>query len=142
MIFEISCSIFKKKTFIFFKFSLFQNSHFWVFLIFGKKHPKITKVVQKTAKIINLPYYLSNFIKKKSTFRRWPFFSDLWHGIALKGNFCKRDYVCYKSMMLIFFDIVYIIVLFIWQVLQKKTLGQMFFLGPQLLRKVANMQKI
>ena len=31
--------------------------------------------------------------------------------------------------------------MFVWQVLQKKTLGQMFVLGPHLLRKVANMQK-
>ena len=67
MIFETSCSIFKKIHF-FLQFSLFQNSHFWVFFIFGKKHPKITKVVQKTAKIINLPYYLSHFIKKNPLF--------------------------------------------------------------------------
>ena len=65
MIIEISCLIFKKNKK---QFSLYQNSHFWVFLIFGKKHPKITKVVQKTAKIINLPYYLSNFIKKNPLF--------------------------------------------------------------------------
>ena len=62
MIFELSCLIFKKNKKKYLQFSLFQNSNFWVFLIFGKKHPKITKVVQKKAKIINLPYYLSNFV--------------------------------------------------------------------------------
>ena len=63
MILEISCLILKKKR-IFLQFSLFQNSHFWVFLILGKKHHKITKNVLKTAEIINLPYYLLHFIKK------------------------------------------------------------------------------
>ena len=33
-------------------------------------------------KIIELPYYVAHFIKK-IIFRRGPFFSDLWHGIAL-----------------------------------------------------------
>ena len=66
MIFELSCSIFKKT--YFFQFSLFQNSHFWVFLIFGYKYPQIRRVVQKTVKIINLPYYLSRFIKKNPLF--------------------------------------------------------------------------
>ena len=67
MIFDISFSIFNFFS-SFFQLSLFQNSHFWVFLIFGKQHPKITKVAQKTAKIINLPYYLSKFIKKNPLF--------------------------------------------------------------------------
>ena len=67
MIFETSCSIVKKNYF-FFKLSLFQNNNFWIFFIFGSKHPKTTKVVQKTAKIINLPYYLTHFTKNDPFF--------------------------------------------------------------------------
>ena len=67
MIFEISCSIFLKKFFFFLQFSFKKKIIFGVFFILGYKHLKITKVVPKTAKIINLPYYLSHFIKKKST---------------------------------------------------------------------------
>ena len=69
MIFQISCLI---NFFVFFffslQFSLFQNSHFWVFFIFGKKHPQITRGVKKTLTIINLPYYLSHFIQKNPLF--------------------------------------------------------------------------
>ena len=67
MILEISFSIFNFLS-SFFQFSLFQNSHFWVFLILGKKHPQISRVVKKTVKIINLPNYISHFIKKNPLF--------------------------------------------------------------------------
>ena len=67
VIFDISCSIFNLFS-SFFQFSLFQNSHFWVFFYFWLKTTPITRVVQKTVKIINLPYYLSHFIKKNPLF--------------------------------------------------------------------------
>ena len=67
MLFEISCSIFLKKKYFFSVFTFSKQSVLGIF-DFWLKTPKITKVVQKTAKIINLPYYLSHFIKKKSTF--------------------------------------------------------------------------
>ena len=54
----------KKFFFLSLQFSLFLNSLFRPFLIFGHKYPKIKKSVQKTAQIIKLPYYLSHFIKK------------------------------------------------------------------------------
>ena len=90
MILEISCLIFKKKHF-FFNFHFLKTVIFGYFWFLAKKHPKITKVVQKTNKIINLPYYPSNFIKKKSTFWHWPFFSDLWHGIAHVKDIYRRQ---------------------------------------------------
>ena len=65
MIFEIICLILQKTIL---QFSLFQNSNFWVFLNFWLKNTKITKVDQKAAKIINLPFYLSHFIKKNPLF--------------------------------------------------------------------------
>ena len=34
----------------------------------GLKHIKITKVIQKMAKTIKMPYYLSHFIKKNPLF--------------------------------------------------------------------------
>ena len=37
-------------------------------MIFGQKHPQIIRVVQKTVKIINLPYYFSHFIRKNPLF--------------------------------------------------------------------------
>ena len=51
-----------------------------IFLFLAKNNPKL-QMLFKMTKIINLPYYLSHFIKK-NTFWRWPFFLDLWHGIA------------------------------------------------------------
>ena len=67
MIFKTSCWVLEKKKKIL-KFSLLQNCHFKRLLILGQKHPKITKVVQKTVKIIKLPKYLSHFIKKNPLF--------------------------------------------------------------------------
>ena len=52
------------KKHFFLQFSLFQNSIVWVIFDFGLKKSQITRVVQKMVKIINLPYYLSHFIKK------------------------------------------------------------------------------
>ena len=52
------------------KYFFFLNFHFFKTVIFGyslflaKKHPQITKVVQRMVKIFNLHYYLSHFIKK------------------------------------------------------------------------------
>ena len=68
---------------IIFFLPLFQNNIVWIFFMLGQKHPNITKNVKKIVKIIKLPIYLSHFIKKNSSFWRWPFFLDLWHGIAL-----------------------------------------------------------
>ena len=73
MIFDISFSILNFFS-SFFQFSLFQNSHFWVFFYFWLKHPQTTRVVQKTVKIINLLYYLSHFIKQKIHFLTLTFF--------------------------------------------------------------------
>ena len=64
MIFEISCSTFKKN--YYFNFHVFKTVILGI-LDFWLKHHIITKAVEKTAKIINLPFYLSHFIKK-STF--------------------------------------------------------------------------
>ena len=67
MIFETSFSILNFLS-SFFQFLIFQKSHFWIFFNFWLKHPQITRVVQKTVKIINLPYYLPHFIKKNLLF--------------------------------------------------------------------------
>ena len=61
MIVEIRCSIFKKK--IFFSIFTFSKQSYSGIFDFWLKHPKTTKVIKKTAKIINLSYYLSHFIK-------------------------------------------------------------------------------
>ena len=48
----------------------------------GKKKTQITKVVRKRPKSSNC-HIILHISLKISTFWRWPFFSDLWHGIAL-----------------------------------------------------------
>ena len=66
MIFEIICSIFKK-TFSFLQFSLFQNSHFWVFFIFGKKKtPKNYKSCSKNGKNHQFALLSFTFHQKKN----------------------------------------------------------------------------
>ena len=78
MIFEISFLIIKRKKQIF-----FLNFHFFITVIFkyfyfilGEKKPKITKVVQKMAKIINLPIFF-HISSKKIHFSTLTFFPDL-----------------------------------------------------------------
>ena len=77
MIFEKNCSIFNNHFFFLFQFSLFKTVILGYFFIFGLKHPKITKVDQKTSKIINLPYDLSHFIHKNPLFDIDLFFGPL-----------------------------------------------------------------
>ena len=67
MIFEISCSILKKKIF---HFHFFKTVIYGYFGFLAKNTPKFLRVEKKPVKIINLPYYLSHFIEKKSTFQR------------------------------------------------------------------------
>ena len=64
IIFEICFSTLKKKSLIF----TFSKQSFLGIFDFWLKHPKITRVAQKTVKVINLPYYLSHFIKKNTVF--------------------------------------------------------------------------
>ena len=75
-----------KKTFFFISIFTFSKQSFLGTFHFWLKTPQNYKSCSKTAKIIRLPYYLSHFIKK-SNFWCWPFFSDFWHGIALKRLF-------------------------------------------------------
>ena len=67
MIFEIRFSIFNFFS-SFFLIFLFSKQCFLGIFDFWQKHPQIIRVVQKTVKIINLPYYLSHFIKKNPLF--------------------------------------------------------------------------
>ena len=73
MILEISCLISKKKIFIL-NFHFFKTGIFGCFLFLAKNTPKLQKLLNKTAKIIHLPYYLSHFIKKKIHFLTLTFF--------------------------------------------------------------------
>ena len=57
LIFEIPCLIFEKYFFFSSIFTLSKQSFLGIFA-FGLKHLKITKVIQKTAKKMKLPYYL------------------------------------------------------------------------------------
>ena len=97
MIFEICFSIIIFFFSFFSQFSLFQNSIFWVFFYFWLKTPPNYKSCSKTGKNHQFALLSFTFHKKNSTFWRWPFFSDLWHGIALyekdafKINFGHRQ---------------------------------------------------
>ena len=55
--------------------------------------------------------------------------------------FMKSNYVGTKSMMMIFFNQIYIVFLPIQQGMKNKKNGQRFFFGRHVLRKGANMQK-
>ena len=68
MIFDISFSVFFFIIFFFFFFFTFSKQSFLGIFDFWLKHPQITRVVQKTVKTSNLPYYLSHFIKKNPLF--------------------------------------------------------------------------
>ena len=86
MIIEISCWIIPKKN-AFFQFSLFWNSNFVVFFLFWAKNTQNYKSCQKKAKIIKLPYYLTqekiHFFK--STFFLWPLtWNHPWLGHTLQ----------------------------------------------------------
>ena len=106
MIFEISCSIFKKNIF-FLQFSLFQNSRFFFLSFFlfllAKNTPKLQELFKKRSKLSICPIIFHVSLKKNSTFWRWPFFSDLWHGksvtylIDVFQNLVKT----YKSLLTI-----------------------------------------
>ena len=57
--------IFKKKLFNLQSSNItFSKQSFLGIFDFWLNHPQITRVVKKTVKIFNLPYYLSHFIKK------------------------------------------------------------------------------
>ena len=66
MILETSCFYLKKKLFL--NFHFFKTVIFWYFFYFWLKTPQNYKSCSKTAKIMNLPYYLSHFIKKNPLF--------------------------------------------------------------------------
>ena len=72
MIFDIIFSIFNFFL-LFFNFHFSKQSFLGIF-DFWLKTPPNHKSCTKTVKIINLPSYLSHFIKKKSTFLCWTFF--------------------------------------------------------------------
>ena len=55
--------------------------------------------------------------------------------------FWKSDYVGHNSMVMIFLDQIYLIVLHVQQFLQAKVFGEKFFFGPHLMRKVSNVPK-
>ena len=55
--------------------------------------------------------------------------------------FMKSNYVGTKSMMMIFFNQIYIVFLPIQQGMKNKKIGQRFFFGRHVWRKGANMQK-
>ena len=85
MIFEISCSIFKKKQKKNFFFSIFTflKRSFLGILDFWLKTSQNYMSCSKNSQ--NHQFALLSFtflFKKKTIFWRWPFFSDLWHGIA------------------------------------------------------------
>ena len=78
-------NLYNNKKFFFLNFLFFKTVIFGYFWFVDNKHPKTTKDVRKTAKIINLPYYLSHFIKKNSLFdvdlfsRTFDMESPKWH---------------------------------------------------------------
>ena len=70
MIFDISFSVFNFFFLCFSSIFTFAKQSFLGIFYFGLKQPQIARVVEKMVNIINLSYYLSHFIKKKSTFQR------------------------------------------------------------------------
>ena len=59
-----------------------QNSHFW---FLAKNTPKLQELFKKRSKSLICPI-IFHISLKKFIFQRWPFFSDLWHGIAHGQN--------------------------------------------------------
>ena len=95
MIFEISSWIFKKRrrknSLI---FTISKQSILGVFH-FGLKTHQNYKNCSKWAKSLYCPI-IFNISKQKSTFWHWLFFSDLWHGIAQRRKFFKKNLVANK----------------------------------------------
>ena len=80
MIFEISCCVIKKNCMVF-NFH-FKNKFFLGIYNFGPKTSKNDKNCAKNSQNHQIAFLSFTFHPKKSTFWHWPFFSDLWHGIA------------------------------------------------------------
>ena len=93
MIFEISCSIFKKKHF-FLQFPLFQNSHFWVILIFWLKTPPNYKSCLKHGQ--NHQFALLSFTFHKKN----PLFDvDLFsRPFDMESPYCSLDHVYFLAL--------------------------------------------
>ena len=60
---------------------------------FWLKHPKITKIVKKKQPKSSICLIIFHISLKNPTFWRWPFFSNLWHGIALKTCCIHQDFL-------------------------------------------------
>ena len=77
----------KKKTIYFSIFTLLKQSFFGYF-DFWLKTPRNFKSCSKNGQNHEFTLLSFTFHQKKSTFWRWPFFSELWHGIVqLVGTF-------------------------------------------------------
>ena len=82
MIFEISFSIFNFFS-SFFYFHFFKWVIFAYFCFLAKTPPNCKSYFKKKRSKSWICTIIFHISLKKSIFWRWPFFSDLWHGIAL-----------------------------------------------------------
>ena len=81
MIFDISFSILSFFCCFFSIFTFLKRSFLGIF-DFWLKTPPNCKSCSKNGRNHQFALLSFTFHKKKSTFWRWPFSSDLWHGIA------------------------------------------------------------
>ena len=72
----------EKKIFVFLNFHFFKIVIFGYFSFWAKNTQKIQKKCSKNGPNHQIALLSFTFHQKKSTFRHWPFFLDLWHGIA------------------------------------------------------------
>ena len=80
----------------FFSILIFFKQYFLGILHVGLKTAQNCKMLSKNGQNDLNALFLFIFHHKKSTFWRWPFSSDLWHGIALKW---RRKYASWKKFI-------------------------------------------
>ena len=93
-IYAISNKLFNLNFFLFFLLIFtFSKQSFLGIFDFWLKTPQNYKSFSKNGQNHQFALLSFTFNKKKSTFWCWPFFSDLWHGIAHKNQECNETLI-------------------------------------------------